>query len=238
MIIGAEFDEVEDADSTSELDLSDNDSLPWLEADEDDDRAGGVDTAQVIGLALILLTVLAGVVGAIWYFGNQAGDASLVADGSVIEAPDGPIRERPQDPGGREFARTGDVAPIVSEGGTPEGVMNTDGAGGEPSTGGAENAGSTDSGATNAGAGNAGAGSAGGVRIQLAAYSSSARAEQGWAELSRRTDALQGVRYRIEQGEVDIGTVYRLQAIAADRAGADRLCAALKADGLDCTVKP
>ena len=46
------------------------------------------------------------------------------------------------------------------------------------------------------------------------------------------------MRYRIEEGVVDIGKVYRLQAVASDRAAADRLCAALKADGLDCQVKP
>jgi len=77
-----------------------------------------------------------------------------------------------------------------------------------------------------------------GVGVQLAAYSTRARAEQGWSELSRRTGKLAGVKYRIVEGKVDIGTVYRLQAVAGDRASADRLCAGLKADGLDCQVKP
>jgi hypothetical protein len=45
------------------------------------------------------------------------------------------------------------------------------------------------------------------------------------------------MRYRIEEGVVDIGTVYRLQAVASDRAAADRLCANLKSDGIDCQVK-
>jgi hypothetical protein len=74
--------------------------------------------------------------------------------------------------------------------------------------------------------------------VQLAAYSSRARAEQGWNDLRSRTEALSGVRYRIEEGTVDIGKVYRLQAVAGDRAAADQLCARLKADGLDCQVKP
>ena len=76
------------------------------------------------------------------------------------------------------------------------------------------------------------------VGVQLAAYRSRQRAEQGWNDIRRRTNALDGVRYRIEKGTVDIGTVYRLLAVASDRAAADRLCAALKADGLDCQVKP
>lgn len=224
MIVEAEYDEL-DANG-DELDLSADDSLPWLEAEEDDDNAGGIAPGQVMGFAAILLLLLFGIVGAIWYFGGGAKDAAQVADGSVIEAPDTPYRERPEDPGGKEFEGTGNVAPIVGEGGAPEGVMATDGADadddGEPSQEGAPTSGTN----------------SGGVGVQLAAYSSRARAEQGWNEISRRTDALSGMRYRIEEGVVDIGTVYRLQAVTGDRAGADRLCAALKADGIDCQVKP
>ncbi len=239
MIIEAEYEEVET--SEGELDLTEDDSLPWLEADEEDDGISGVDIAQVIGFALILLTILACVVGAVWHFSNKSGDAAMVADGSTIEAPEGPVKTRPDDPGGREFDGTGNVAPVVGEGGTREGVMNTDGAGG---SGGADGSSGADGNAAN-GSGNASGASgngsssgASGVGVQLAAYSSRARAEQGWNDLSRRTDALSGARYRIEEGTVDIGTVYRLQAVASDRAAADQMCAALKADGLDCQVKP
>jgi hypothetical protein len=76
-----------------------------------------------------------------------------------------------------------------------------------------------------------------GVGVQLAAYGTRARAEQGWAEVTRRTDVLTGVKYRVVEGKVDIGTVYRLQAVAPSRAEAERLCAALKADGVDCQIK-
>lgn len=224
MIIEAEYEEIEGEES--QLDLSEDDSLPWLEADEDDDSAGGVDTAQVIGFALILITILVGVVGAIWYFGNRTGDARMVADGSTIEAPEGPVKVRPDDPGGKEFDGTGNVAPVVGEGGTRDGVMATD----EPAETGTKVEPATQTPAP--------APAAMGVGVQLAAYSSRARAEQGWNDLSRRTEALSGVRYRIEEGTVDIGKVYRLQAVAGDRAAANQLCAALKADGLDCQVKP
>lgn len=221
VMIEAEFEELES--SESELDLSADDSLPWLEADEEDDDAGGVDTAQVVGFALILLLILVGVVGAIWFFGNRATDGEIVADGSTIEAPEGPYKVRPDNPGGKEFDGTGNVAPVVGEGGKREGVMATDGSAGTGEASGAESSVATTS--------------TGGVGVQLAAYSSRARAEQGWRDLSGRTSALSGMRYRIEEGVVDIGTVYRLQAVASDRAAADRLCAALKSDGIDCQVK-
>ncbi|WP_299191453.1 SPOR domain-containing protein [uncultured Erythrobacter sp.] len=226
MIIEGEYEEVEGTEG--ELDLSEDDSLPWLEADEEDEGSGGIDTAQIVGFALVLLLLLGLIVAGVWYFANRSSGDAQVADGSTIEAPEGPIRERPEDPGGREFDGTGNVAPVVGEGGTREGVMDTDGnsgsgdsAGGEGSEGG--------SGETTGTAG---------VGVQLAAYSSRARAEQGWNDLRRRTSALDGARYRIEEGTVDIGTVYRLQAVASDRAAADQLCAALRADGLDCQVKP
>lgn len=233
-MIEAEFEEIEGADNgaADELDLSSDDSLPWLEADEEDEAAGGVDTSQVIGFAVILITILVGVVGAIWYFGNRAGDADLVADGSTIEAPEGPVKVRPDDPGGKEFDGTGNVAPVVGEGGTREGVLDTDGPQAAPDTAPETVPDQQADPAPQP------APDTSGVGVQIAAYSSRARAEQGWREVSGRTDALSGVRYRIEEGRVDIGTVYRLKAVAADRASADRLCAALKSDGIDCQVKP
>ena len=226
MIIEAEYEEVEP--TGEELDLSEDDSLPWLEADEEDESAGGVDTAQIIGFALILLTLLALVVGAVWYATNGTGNPDLEPDGSTIRAPESPIRERPEDPQGRELPGTGDVAPAVGEGQVREGVMDTDPAD-QPTTPSDE---PTDKPVPVAAA------EPTGVGVQLAAYRSRARAEQGWNDIRSRTSALNGVRYRIEEGTVDIGTVYRLQAVASDRAAADRLCAALKADGLDCQVKP
>lgn len=218
-MIEAEYEEIEG--TGEELDLSSDDSLPWLEADEEDEAAGGVDTSQVIGFAAILIAILVLVVGSFWYFGNRAGSGDVVADGSTIAAPEGPVKVRPDDPGGKEFDLTGDVAPVVGEGGTREGVMDTDGPDAdEPEATSQQEPDMS------------------GIGVQIAAYSSRARAEQGWRDVSGRTDALSGIRYRIEEGVVDIGTVYRLKAVASDRAAADRLCAALKADGIDCQVKP
>lgn len=246
MIIDAEYDEIETGDG--ELDLSADDSLPWLEADEEEEA--GTDHTQIIVLGIILLGLLAVAVATVWLFGSKATGDTQLADGSVIQAPQGPFKERPEDPGGKEFAGTGNVAPVVGEGGTPAGVMDTDGNANANSGDIAGNAAGAGASASNtAGSGSAGQGANGaadpsgatssrsGVGVQLAAYSSRARAEQGWNEISRRTDALSGMRYRIEEGQVDIGTVYRLQAVASDAAEANRLCANLKSDGIDCQVK-
>jgi len=238
VIIDAEYEEIEDADG--ELDLLADDSLPWLEADEDEE--GGSDNTQIILLGLILLGILIAAVGTVWLFGSKVSEGELTADGSVIAAPQGPIKERPEDPGGKEFAGTGTVAPIVGEGGTPEGVMNTDenaivGNGAGAATAANSDSGGAEQGNAQAGGSSQATTSQSGVGVQLAAYSSRARAEQGWNDLSRRTSALSGLRYRIEEGKVDIGTVYRLQAVASDLAAANSLCASLKSDGIECQVK-
>lgn len=228
-MIDAEYEELNDAES--ELDLADTDSLPWLESDDEDESAGGLDPSQILLFAATLVLLLGAAVGGVWYFTNKADSAVVVAEGGVIEAPAGPIKERPEDPGGKEFAGTGNVAPVVGEGGSRPAVVAEKPAAPAPS-------------ATKlvpiAGAGTAEATAPvdmSGVGVQLAAYGTRARAEQGWSDLSRRTEALAGVKYRIVEGKVDIGTVYRLQAVTPSRAEAEKLCAALKADGLACQIK-
>lgn len=224
-MIDAEYEELDTGDG--ELDLADTDNLPWLESDEEDEDAGGLDMGQILGFVAVLIVLLAAIVGAVWYVSNRASGTEAVADGSVIEAPEGPIKERPEDPGGKTFAGTGNVAPVVGEGGTREAVVASKDAAPAPKP----------SPSANVTAAPAPAADMSGVGVQLAAYSSRARAEQGWSDLTRRTEVLSGVKHRVVEGKVDIGTVYRLQAIAANRTAAEELCAALKADGLDCQVK-
>mgnify|MGYP002654642573 CR=1 FL=1 len=226
-MIDAEYEELND--DAGELDLASTDSLPWLESDEEDADAGGLDAGQIMLFAAGLVALLGAVVGGVWYVSHKASGSEVVADGSVIAAPEGPIKQRPDDPGGKEFAGTGNVAPVVGEGGSRPAVVAEGPA--PAATPVAKPSVSTVPVAVPA------AGDIPGVGVQLAAYGTRARAEQGWGDVSKRTDALSGVKYRIVEGKVDIGTVYRLQAVAGSRAEADRLCAALKADGVDCQVK-
>ena len=227
-MIDAEYEELDRGES--ELDLADTDNLPWLESDAEDEDAGGLDIGQILGFAGALVLLLAAVVGAVWYVSNRASSADIVADGSVIEAPAGPIKERPEDPGGKQFAGTGNMAPLVGEGESREAVVAAPPAPATPAPQPSPSASAT-------AASKAPAVDMSGVGVQLAAYSSRARAEQGWTDLARRTEALSGVKHRVVEGKVDVGTVFRLQAVAGSRAEAERLCAALKADGLDCQIK-
>lgn len=220
-------------DEGGELDLAASDSLPWLESDEDDEDAGGIDVVQVAGFAALLIALLVVVVGGVWLFSNRMAGEDVVADGSVIAAPEGPIKQRPERPGGKEFAGTGNVAPLVGEGAARPGVVAEPPAGlASPAPAPAPSASARPTPATTPVPP-----PAPGTGVQLAAYGTRARAEQGWSDITRRTEVLNGVKYRIVEGKVDIGTVYRLQAVTGSRAEAERLCGALKADGVDCQVK-
>lgn len=207
----------------------DDERLPWLESgDEDEEDGGGVDGGRVFGFVLLALLALGAFIGGIWWFGNRASEAEALADGSTITAPPGPYKERPADPGGKQFEGTGNLAPAVGEGERREGRL----AAGAPSATPAP-----PSAAPRAAASGSAPSAASGVAVQVGAYSSMADAEAGWQKLLAQTDKLAGVSHRVVQGQADIGTVFRLQAVAGDAAAASRLCAALKADGVACQVK-
>lgn len=208
-----------------QLTLADEDErLPWLESgDDDEDDVGGVDTGRIVGFAMFAALALAALVAGIWWFGQRDADPELIADGSTIEAPVGPYKERPANPGGKTFEGTGNLAPAVGEGKQTEGRIAEELP--KPSI----DAPKADQTAAPA--------APSGIGVQVGAYSSKATAEAGWQKLLSRTDKLAGVSHRVVEGKADMGTVYRLQAVAGDAAGASALCRALKGDGIDCQVK-
>lgn len=218
-----------------ELSLAREDEpLPWLESDDYEDEDEGSGIGRLLLTFLVGLAAIGAILYGLWYWSNRP-DPELVADGSTIAAPEGPIKERPDDPGGKTFEGTGDVAPGVGEGETREGRLASDGEAAGPPTNVASTAPRPSVNA--AGAGDAASAAPAGVGVQVGAYSSREGAERGWSALVRQTDALQGVRYRIMEGQIESGTVYRLQAVPGDAAAASALCARLKGQGIPCQVK-
>lgn len=207
-------------EANERLALADEDErLPWLESDDDYEEQG-VDTGRVIAFVLVALLALAAILGAGWYFLGDRTSGTAVADGSTIEAPDEPYKTRPEDPGGREVAGTGDMSFAVAEGEhteariAPQPAIDLDQSDAEASE------------------------SSGRVGVQVGAYSSRATAQTGWSELNRRHgEILSGVSHRIVEGTVDGATVYRLQAVAGSESAAESLCDRLKGSGADCQVK-
>ena len=218
-------------DGEAQLALDEADlRLPWLEpADEDDDE--GLDWTRVgkfLGIAagLIVLAVLAIWLLRDWQLAPPEGD------GSVIAAPDAPYKVRPENPGGKTFAGTGDTSYKVGEGiereariaqkqPDPEPVAPAPKQDADPAPAPAP----------------APTPQVSGVGVQVGAYSTEAAAQKGWQTLTQRYQRLGDFDRRIIEGRADIGTVFRLQAVTGSTASANALCSELKANGIECQVK-
>jgi hypothetical protein len=199
--------------------------LPWLEADDDAEEPG-VDTGRVVAFVIGALVLLGVVIGALWWFFHDRSETAIVADGSTIQAPAGPYKTKPANPGGSQAVGTGDTSFAVAEGKEQEGRVAT-GEAPRPSID-RDQAGTAAPATPTA---------SGGVGVQVGAYSSKDRAEAGWSTLSTRYPALSGASHRIVQATVDGATIFRLQAVAGDVKAAQQLCSALQGQGGDCQVK-
>jgi len=209
----------------------DDDALPWLEADDEEVEQGS-DYRILIFAALAVVALGAILFGANYFLsGRAAGD--VAPDGSTIEAPDVAYKVRPENAGGTEVAGTGDLSFEVGEGEGREGRIASDEA--TPSIN-IEQAQAPAAPAT-PGATATSAPRAAGVGVQVGAYSSRSTAEAGWNQLRGRFEALSGLSHRIVEGTADSGTIFRLQAVAGDRAAADALCRSIRQAGGDCQVK-
>lgn len=226
------FDGDEDWEEPEDLELIGNEErLPWLEADDEYEEAAGFATSRLVMLGVLSLLVVGALVAAVWMVTGAASNEPP-ADGSLIAAPEGPYKTRPENEGGKTFAGTGDTSFAVGEGQTREGQLaDTPAPKPKPS---AAVVGPSIASTINEGPREP---QASGVAVQVGAYPTREDAEAAWARLIGQTEALSGVRHRVTEAQVDIGRVYRLQAMAGDRASANRLCGALKADGLACFVK-
>lgn len=232
----AEAAEAYDDAAAEQLELgADEERLPWLEGD-DDYREPGVDTARIAAFGVIGLLVIALIVGGIWWGTHGRFGGGPKPDGSTIAAPAGPYKTKPAQPGGKTFEGTGDESFAVAEGKSREGVLAADTTP-KPSVNVATLA-NTAPPASPSATKPAPAPETKGVGVQVGAYSTQATAESGWSKLATQFPALQGVRHRVVQGQADIGTVYRLQAVTSDLAAANSLCSKLKATGGACQVKP
>ena len=207
-----------------ELALADDDeSLPWLESD-DDEQARGVDPRRIAVFGLVGFVALALAAAGGWYLTQGPSRPAVVADGSTIAAPEGPVKERPEDPGGTSFQGQADTSFAGAEGKTFEGRLAEDGAP-APSIDRAQEAEKIVP------------ASSGGFGVQVGAYRNTEDAEKGWQELVRRYEMLSGHNHRVVEGQADIGKVYRLQAVTGDRASANALCESIRAAGGACQVK-
>ena len=220
-------------EETAQLDLGDEETaLPWLEGDDEEEYEDS-NSGQMIALLLLGLLALGLVVGGVWWM-SRGPDQDVVADGSTIKAPETPYKEKPENPEGKTFEGTGDTSFAVSQGEERPAQLGEPTSAPKPGfTAIEKGAAGKDSGETT----KPDAESVKGVGVQVAAYSKRDQAETGWNTLTRQYEALSGLKHRVVEGQADIGTVYRLQAVTDNVAEAKALCSRLREAGLNCQVK-
>ncbi len=107
----------------------DDEALPWLEPadsidDGDDDRGGFPLRGMVAASAVVVATV-----AVLWFVADRfSADRVPVAvtdEVPLIQAPEGPYKERPADPGGIDVD-TGSLTHAVAEGADPAGQLALD----------------------------------------------------------------------------------------------------------------
>jgi hypothetical protein len=238
--------------TSSDLDVRDEDRLPWLETVDEEYEPGSP------ALRIILLVVLALAIVAAAIFGYSLYQKSKGADGNgaLIAAQEGDYKVKPDDPGGLKVEGEGDSAIATSEGAgsgnasidlkaLPEApVDGTRAAPGTPVTGGSSTTVATiptSGGKLKAAAGagtiaHAPAGSSASSLVQLGSFPDEATASSAWAKASKRFTYLAPLGKSVQKAEVNGVSVYRLRVNAGSSGQASELCGKLKVAGEDCFV--
>ncbi|MBN8814242.1 MAG: SPOR domain-containing protein [Sphingomonas sp.] len=235
----------------SEPSVTDNDRLPWLET-AGDENDGAPSLGRVVGLVLVGLVALGAVLGGIYWFKHRS---TAPGDGTLIAAPAGDYKVKPDDPGGMKVAGEGDAAVAASGGAAggngsiavnslPEAPIVGKKAGPDTKSG----AGASTATASVAGPGGKLTapppgrpvtipnGGGGGALVQLGSFPSEASANTAWAQASKRFGYLAGLGKSIEKAEVNGRVFYRLKVNAGSAGAAQELCGKLKVAGEACIV--
>jgi hypothetical protein len=230
-------------------DIDDGDRLPWLEAVEDESAGEGPSALKLIAAVVIGLVAIGLVVGGLFWLGNRGGTAGANGEAELIEAPDGPYRVAPDNPGGMQVEGQGGTAHKASEGQQPQGNLSMVvpetpvGPGGIPRP--AQQPDAQPGGQAKAppapaqqpvrpGAAPAPAPAApSGPAIQLGAFSSQASAEGAWRAMSARFRYLAPLSHSVTPVQANGRTLYRLRASGA---GSADVCRRLQVAGESCVA--
>lgn len=237
-----------------DMDLREEDRLPWLETVEPDEHVGpGI--GRVIGLVVLGLVVLAALVFAIFKVQHRPTGP----DGQLIAAQEGDYKVKPSDPGGLKVEGEGDSAiatsagkgagsgaidlkavpeaPVKSTGGphakaTPTGPIGHNAVAQVPASGGRLVAAAPVTVARGPVAGSATSGSL----VQLGAYPSEAAANAAWTTFTKRFAYIAPLGKAVQPVATGGRTLYRLRVNAGSANQAADICGRLKVAGESCFV--
>ena len=214
----------------------DEGQLPWLQAVEDEDEPRGVSARKMLAALLVVLLAAALVAATFFWIGRR--DAQMTGPPELIEAPPGPYKIKPPNPGGLDVAGESETAFETSAGEDKDAQLDLGAAPEqpappkevpkklppnetkeplppEPAPAPAPKP----------------AGPAGST-IQLGAFQNTAQAERAWAALSARFPTVRAMSKLV----IPFPGGIRLRASAGSPAEAKQACQALKAAGENCFV--
>lgn len=218
----------------------DSESLPWLEAVENEDGPRAISARKMlVGLMLVLLAG-AVVAGTMFWLGRR--DPAPGGAIELIRAEPGPYKVKPTDPGGLDVAGDSETAYSTSAGEDPDAALDVRKLPQEmtplpvdtPQTTPPKKIPPNETKEPAPEDGPAPAASSG-PTIQLGAYASTVKAETAWKLLSGRFPEVAALNKLIVTANVGGKSVIRLRASgSSDQTRA--ACTALKAAGESCLV--
>ena len=233
------------------MDLREEDRLPWLETVEPDDM-DTVGLGRVIAFVVLGLAVLAAIIFGIYTLQQRAPSG----DGQLIAAQPGAYKVKPDDAGGLKVNGEGDAAIATSAGKSGNGAIDLRGVPEAPVDGKRAAAAKTqDAAGRNAVAqvpessGRlvaakplassrppvADTGS-GGSLVQLGAYPSEASANAAWQRFSKRFAYVAALGNSVQPVATGGRTLYRLRVNAGSANQAADICGRLRVAGETCFV--
>ncbi|HEV2818547.1 MAG TPA: SPOR domain-containing protein [Allosphingosinicella sp.] len=230
------------SDEPEELEVGDEDRLPWLEAVEDEDGGDGPSAAKLVAWIVIGLVTIGIVVGGLFWLGNRGGPD---AGNDLIAAPEGDYKVRPENPGGMNVSGEGDVSAAASAGAQPQGNLNVNAVPETPVTQAPPRPAPNPAPAPPRPAptptpprpapapARPAPPAVAGATIQLGAFGSQAGATRAWTALAARFRYLAPLSHNVVPTQVGGRTLYRLRASGADAAS---VCRRLQVAGEACSV--
>jgi hypothetical protein len=204
--------------------------LPWLEPVEDEDEPPALSARKMAAAILVVLLAAALVAGTLYWLGRSGADEGS-GPPELIRAEPGPVRIKPEDPGGINVAGDSETAFATGAGEKVDGQLNLDAIPEEaiarpkkaepaPAAEGPAAANPTEA---PAGAAN---------QVQLGFFGTPAEAEAAWKTLSGRFPAIAGAGKIV----IPYQSGQRLRAGFGSPAEARAACQLLKAAGDACFV--
>lgn len=213
-----------------------DEQLPWLQPVDDEDESRGISARKM--LAALLVVLLAALIVAATFFWLGRRNAVVSGPPELIQAPAGPYKVKPPNPGGLNISAESQTAFETSAGEDRNAQLDTS----KLPQGVVPKAPEEKPGAAAGSPAPAAAGpekqpepkvtSGTGSIIQLGAFANQAQAERAWTALSARFPSIAAMDKMI----VPFAHGIRLRAGASSPANAKQACDTLKAAGENCFV--